>query len=109
MINEFKSTLERFRVGLRARLAKSLVAVLVGTLFSPILSMTSPTLISQSSAATTYNCSVSGNITVNSTTSSTNNACTGSVDLSSSGLTELNGTFYNKTGVTAEPYPIRCK
>ena len=91
---------------LRKRLARSLVTVLFGALFLPVASITAPQLIASSEAATTtYNCSVSGSVSVSSPTSSTFNACTGSVDLSTSGLTELNGTFFNKTSVTAVKLP----
>jgi len=49
---EFKSTLNRFRVGLRVRTARSLVAVLVGTLFVPVASVSIPVLHEQAAAAT---------------------------------------------------------
>jgi len=98
-------TQQPLRESLRTRVARLIVAVLVGTLFTPILSLDNPRFISPSFAASVHSCSVSGNVTVNSATSSTNNSCTGSVDLSSSGLTELNGTFFNKTGVTEVTLP----
>jgi len=103
--NKIQSALNRKRLELRTHLARGLVAVLVGTLFTPILSLDSPRFISPTFAASVHNCSVSGNVTVNSATSTTFNACVGSVDLSSSNLTELNGTFFNKTAVTAVTLP----
>ena len=88
------------------RLSRILVVVLFGVLFLPVVSVTSPQFMANSEAATTtYNCSVSGSVSVSSPTTSTFNACTGSVDLSASGLTELNGTFMNKTSVTAVKLP----
>ena len=50
-------------------------------------------------------CSVSGYIRVNSAISTTNLSCVGSVDLSATGITTLNGTFNTSQNVTAVKLP----
>ena len=65
MKTDFKAALERFHVGLRVRIARSLVAVLVGTLFVPVGSIGITGLIDQARAIDyTITCSGGGNFTI---------------------------------------------
>ena len=59
MNTDFKAALERFRVGLRTRVARSLVTVLVGALFVPVAAVSIPVLHEQAAAATNGSISLS--------------------------------------------------
>ena len=106
---EFKSALKRFRVGLRERVAKSLIAVLIGTLFVPVGSIGITALIDQAHAGVVNCTSGSINLTLSGTavTSSTDSGCTGTLDLSSTGITDLSGSFAiaNKSAISKIIFP----
>ena len=59
----------------------------------------------QSAPASPVLCSAGGWVKINSAVSTTSYSCVGSVDLSNTGLTELNGTFKNLTNVTEVTLP----
>ena len=109
MKTEFKSALKRCRVGLRVRIARSLVAVLVGTLFVPVGSIGITALIDQAHAGVVNCTSGSLNLTLSGTsvTSSTDSSCTGTLDLSSTGITDLSGSFAiaNKSNISKIIFP----
>ena len=56
-------------------------------------------------AVPSFGCSGGGYVQINSATSTTNVGCAGSVDLSTSGITTLSGTFTNSTNVTEVTLP----
>ncbi len=80
----------------RARIARILVAVLVGTLFVPLGSIGTTSLINQANAAA-INCSGGGSINLTKSgttvTGSSNSSCVGTLDLSTSGITDFSGSF----------------
>jgi hypothetical protein len=96
--NKIQSALNRQRLELRTRVARMLVAVLVGTLFVPVGSLGVTSLIDQAQAvAVTAPCTtgnyaleVSGSGVV---TSATNNSCVGALDLTGFGMTDISAGF----------------
>jgi hypothetical protein len=107
--NDFKTALERFRIGLRTRVARSLVAVLVGTLFVPVGSIGITALIDQAHAVD-YNitCSGGGSFTVTTGTkikSGDGAACKGIVTIPE-GITELEGAAFSTGGAMANANPF---
>jgi uncharacterized repeat protein (TIGR02543 family) len=92
-------------MGLRARVARMLVAVLVGTLFVPIGSVVLTATI-PSAQATDYSCTGGGTFTVVSNVVTTSSfTCAGSVVIPS-GVTSIGNSAFNRVGRPADEYRI---
>jgi tRNA threonylcarbamoyladenosine modification (KEOPS) complex Pcc1 subunit len=83
--------------------ATSITAVPPASVTSGTYSLTVNTFAGASKPV--ISCSGGGTISINSATSTTNNGCLGSVDLSNAGLTELSGTFNTSQNVTEVKLP----
>jgi uncharacterized repeat protein (TIGR02543 family) len=83
--------------------ATSITAVPPASVTSGTYSLTVNTFAGASKPV--VSCSGGGTISINSATSTTNNGCVGSVDLSATGITTLNGTFNTSQNVTAVKLP----
>ena len=83
--------------------ATSITAVPPASVTSGTYSLTVNTFAGASKPV--VSCSGGGTISINSETSTTNNSCLGSVDLSATGITTLNGTFNTSQNVTEVKLP----